>query len=749
MPTPTPSPAPSWLRRATQALLLVAALVALAQVVFYFCRTVDDAYISLRYAERLVAGDGLTYNDGQPVEGFSNPSWVALQALLVAIGFHGVVATKLLALASHLLLLVGVHRLGRDVLGLSGPSAAAAVALTAASSYVASWSILGLETPLYLALLVWLLVAFHRHLRAPSRRSLVTLAGVTVAFVATRPEAPLYVIAAGAATLLVGPLGRSDAPAPAHRFTGRALALVAPAALAAGLIAALFLARHAYYGLWFPQTYYAKQGAGFDLDHLAPLVAQGATPLEVAFLLGGLLLAAAAAIRARAASLLAVMLTNLFFVASVSVDWMPNHRHFLPLIVLAPLPWLWALARLLALRPAAPRRLGAVALAVATLGGSFLAAQGVEAFTLDSRFSIYDFKSHGRGQDWRRAKSADRWRDALDGLVRTPPAHVAGMSVHAMGMIDQLFRVLEASAEPERSSWFLGRDIGRLGYYSPIQVFETAGLFTPTLTASEAWRRDGTVDRALVDAAFAHKPVVTDLLDGWTAAVARRHDLLARHDVLLGGPGWVVAMRPRDLVRPAPTEVLARYERVARAFDTPFFQATLYGESVGAAVAKRYAWIRPQLLANATPVEAMRAPLAPAEPVELLGGAVRLHGCAVEPPPEPLPGAFTLACMWEAVRPVREDWTVFVHLVDGAGQVRAMADHAPRVGLAPTSRWPVGVRLRDAIVVERPEDLRAQPLSARIGLFLGERRAPATAGPAVDPDGRVIGPTVGPVAAAP
>ena len=163
MPTPTPSPAPSWLRRATQALLLVAALVALAQVVFYFCRTVDDAYISLRYAERLVAGDGLTYNDGQPVEGFSNPSWVALQALLVAIGFHGVVATKLLALASHLLLLVGVHRLGRDVLGLSGPSAAAAVALTAASSYVASWSILGLETPLYLALLVWLLVALGPH----------------------------------------------------------------------------------------------------------------------------------------------------------------------------------------------------------------------------------------------------------------------------------------------------------------------------------------------------------------------------------------------------------------------------------------------------------------------------------------------------------------------------------------------------------------------------------------------------------
>ena len=41
----------------------------------------DDAYISFRYVERWVAGQGLTFNPGEQVEGFSNPLWVGILAL--------------------------------------------------------------------------------------------------------------------------------------------------------------------------------------------------------------------------------------------------------------------------------------------------------------------------------------------------------------------------------------------------------------------------------------------------------------------------------------------------------------------------------------------------------------------------------------------------------------------------------------------------------------------------------------------
>jgi len=41
----------------------------------------DDAFISFRYAERMLEGKGLTFNDGEPVEGFSNPLWIFLIAI--------------------------------------------------------------------------------------------------------------------------------------------------------------------------------------------------------------------------------------------------------------------------------------------------------------------------------------------------------------------------------------------------------------------------------------------------------------------------------------------------------------------------------------------------------------------------------------------------------------------------------------------------------------------------------------------
>lgn len=41
----------------------------------------DDAYISFRYAERLLEGKGLTFNDRERVEGFSNPLWIFILAL--------------------------------------------------------------------------------------------------------------------------------------------------------------------------------------------------------------------------------------------------------------------------------------------------------------------------------------------------------------------------------------------------------------------------------------------------------------------------------------------------------------------------------------------------------------------------------------------------------------------------------------------------------------------------------------------
>src|SRR6516225_6490574 len=45
----------------------------------------DDAYVSFRYARNLVRGDGLTYNAGEKVEGYSNFLWTVLSVAPLAL----------------------------------------------------------------------------------------------------------------------------------------------------------------------------------------------------------------------------------------------------------------------------------------------------------------------------------------------------------------------------------------------------------------------------------------------------------------------------------------------------------------------------------------------------------------------------------------------------------------------------------------------------------------------------------------
>ena len=60
-----------WLYAALPALAIAAVQAAWPWPFFS-----DDAFVSLRYAERLLHGDGLTWTDGERVEGYSNLLWV-------------------------------------------------------------------------------------------------------------------------------------------------------------------------------------------------------------------------------------------------------------------------------------------------------------------------------------------------------------------------------------------------------------------------------------------------------------------------------------------------------------------------------------------------------------------------------------------------------------------------------------------------------------------------------------------------
>ncbi len=281
------------------------ALAALALVLLagwltrFWPYTVDDAFISYRYAANLSSGRGLVYNLGERVEGYSNFLWVVWAALAARVGWDPVASTKVAGA------LCGVAALGLAGL-LGGPVGGhrrwCAPVMLAAQGGLALWSVGGLETSLFLVLLLLSVVLVSRQ-----RREWV---GPGVLLVLTRPEGFLY----GLVLLGVRLLRRRDGS-----VWGEAAAL-----LCATLPYALW--RLSYYGDLFPNTYYAKAAGAAPEPHYLWWYVQK--------VLGAGLLLPLAAVgffkRRVPRFYLSLIGVNVASVLSVGGDWMPSFRLLLP-----------------------------------------------------------------------------------------------------------------------------------------------------------------------------------------------------------------------------------------------------------------------------------------------------------------------------------------------------------------------------------------------------------------------------------
>ncbi len=79
--------------------------------------------------------------------------------------------------------------------------------------------------------------------------------------------------------------------------------------------------------------------------------------------------------------------------------------------------------------------------------------------------------------------------------------------------------------------------------------------------------------------------------------------------------------------------------------------------------------------------------------------------------------AVTLTLYWRGDHKMDEDYTVFVHLLDSSGAVRAQADAQPRGGNYPTSIWDVGEIVRDEYILQLPADLARSDYRVSLGLY--------------------------------
>jgi len=120
-----------------------------------------------------------------------------------------------------------------------------------------------------------------------------------------------------------------------------------------------------------------------------------------------------------------------------------------------------------------------------------------------------------------------------------------------------------------------------------------------------------------------------------------------------------------------------------------------------------------------------------------VGELARLEGYELYPE-EAQPGQTVyLTLYWRAVGDAGADYTAFVHLLDGAGQIVAQSDHQPIEGRYPTSQWRAGELIGDRHALALPANLAAGQYQFVAGYYSLEtgQRLPILTMTGVHPDG--------------
>lgn len=289
--------------------LLVTVAVGLGMA-FGVC-TQDDAFISFRYAENLAQGNGLVYNVGERVEGFTNLSWTLLFGLIMMLGGEPVMASLILGWLSIAALVTVTWRLASTM--LTPWAAVVAATFVAVDTQMILEGVEGLETVTYATLVTMGVLTGWRDGGGTKSAAWFSVATLT------RPEAPLL----WAATQLA--LWARDGDLLARMKNG--LRSLWPLGLTLVLLTAW---RLSYYGEWLPNTFYAKTGGAAFSRGVSYLMAHGLThPVLWLGVVGAI---AGAARRVR--SLAVVVAVVCAYIVWVGGDFKPTGRFVIPVLPL-------------------------------------------------------------------------------------------------------------------------------------------------------------------------------------------------------------------------------------------------------------------------------------------------------------------------------------------------------------------------------------------------------------------------------
>lgn len=242
-------------------LLLGALLFAAAQSLRAPPWTVDDAFITARYADHLAHSGVFAYNlQGPRVEGITSPLFAFIGALASLGGISPIAGMKAFGIAAYVASGVLVFAMARE-LRLPVLASGVFVWLYIAIPEHVTHATSGLETEAFMASELACMLALMRYWRAPNKAHARGLVFAALVACLLRPEGlAIAVVACGVAVLRV------------RRRRRDRISLVRAIAFGLGLPLAVGLAaRAAYFHSLLPNTFYAKTRGSISAEHLRDL----------------------------------------------------------------------------------------------------------------------------------------------------------------------------------------------------------------------------------------------------------------------------------------------------------------------------------------------------------------------------------------------------------------------------------------------------------------------------------------------
>lgn len=204
----------------------------------------DDAFISFRYVKNFIQGNGLVYNIGEKVEGYTNFLWVIILSLFAKTGFDIVNAAKGLGIILGILNILCIFRISTLLSTKPSLFSFLPALLVATCAPFAVWITGGLETHLFTFLILSACLYDFKHTFKKSTISSILFALAVL----TRPDGIIIFAASMFVKTLYWMVTKDDVVKNTVKsFTAFSIIFVP-----------YFLWRYFYFGYLFPNTYYVR-----------------------------------------------------------------------------------------------------------------------------------------------------------------------------------------------------------------------------------------------------------------------------------------------------------------------------------------------------------------------------------------------------------------------------------------------------------------------------------------------------------